>query len=135
MGITAGITRAAAAAGRVGSEQDTDTEKDTTLDNADAQIVEVDGRRQYFRLQDRWSESIIDWITGLLIFNCILVLLVGVGLLNYDKTPWLITAFVTEIFLQVIGLGYIAARFLFPGSVEKRAGGKATKAKSSTKAE
>jgi hypothetical protein len=122
------VTRAQAIAGQTGNESETDDGKDEEIATADAQKVEIDGRQQYFRLQDRWSESIIDWITGLLIFNCLLVLFVGFDLISYDKQPWLITAFVTEIFLQVIGLGYIAARFLFPGGGNKppkrKAGGK-----------
>jgi len=112
------VTRGQAIAGKVGAEKETDEAKDAALTLGEAQKVEVDGRRQFFRLQDKWSDVIIDWITGLLIFNCLLVVFVGFGLISYEKTPWLINTFVTEIFLQVIGLGYIAARFLFPGVAE-----------------
>lgn len=112
------LTRAQAIAGE-GNISDTDPSKDRKVASAEQAQVEIDGRRQYFELQERWSEVIIDWITALLLFNCVLIVMVGSGLFTFEKTPWLITTFVTEIFLQVIGLGYIAARFLFPGTGSK----------------
>lgn len=114
----ASLTRGQAIAGRVGSPKDTDQQKEDFLSEADAQKVEIDGRRQYFNLQKTWSVAIIVWISGLLFFNCLLVSFVGFQIVSFEKSPWLVTSFVTEIFLQVIGLGYIAARFLFPSAVK-----------------
>ena len=75
--------------------------------------MEVEGRKQFFNLQKLWSRWIIIWITGLIIFNTILTLLVGSGRLDFKSTPWFVTAVTVETFLQVVGLGYVAARFLF----------------------
>lgn len=108
------ISREQAIAALTGATKETDSGKDKSLLAADKQRVELDGRRQYFSLQAEWSTAIILWITSLLAFNCYLVLVVGAGWLTYSRSPWLVTTFATEIFLQVIGLGYIAARFLFP---------------------
>ena len=75
--------------------------------------VEVKGRKQFFNLQKLWSRWIIIWITCLIIFNTILTVLVGLGRLDFKATPWFVTAVTVETFLQVVGLGYVAARFLF----------------------
>jgi hypothetical protein len=105
----------AEAAVTIGSDRDDDAAKNRAMREGEAHRVEVNGRRQYFKLQGAWSTAIICWISGLLLFNCALVSAVGLALVSFDNTPWLVTAFITEVFLQVIGLGYIAARFLFPG--------------------
>ena len=80
--------------------------------------VEVEGRKQFFNLQKLWSRWIIIWITCLIIFNTILTVLVGLGWLDFKATPWFVTAVTVETFLQVVGLGYVAARFLFSSGVK-----------------
>lgn len=106
-------TRTEARGAIVDGLSETDEGKDLDLLAAERIRVEVDGRKQFFKLQKGWSDSITRWITGLIVFNAALTILVGVGLLNFEKAPWFVTAVTVETFLQVVGLGYVAARYLF----------------------
>lgn len=53
------------------------------------------------------------WISILILFNAALTICVGIDALEFASAPWFVTAVTVETFLQVIGLGYIAVRFLF----------------------
>lgn len=53
------------------------------------------------------------WITALIAFNSLLAILVGTGCLDFTQMQWFITAVTVETFLQVVGLGYVAAKYLF----------------------
>lgn len=92
---------------------ETDEGKDLDLLAAEKVRVEVDGRKQFFKLQKGWSHAIMGWITTLIVFNAALTVLVGAGLLSFAGVPWFVTAVTVETFLQVVGLGYVAARYLF----------------------
>lgn len=92
---------------------ETDEDKDLALLRAETIRVEVEGRKQFFQLQKGWSNAITWWITGLIVFNATLTVLVGAGCLDFTSAPWFVTAVTVETFLQVVGLGYVAARYLF----------------------
>ncbi|WP_260581919.1 hypothetical protein [Sphingopyxis sp. PET50] len=90
-----------------------DEKKDVDFLAAERVRVEIDGRKQFFTLQKGWSTSIIVWISVLIAFNALLTVLVGAGVLSFETAPWFVTAVTVETFLQVVGLGYVAARYLF----------------------
>lgn len=106
------ITRAAAQQDVTGL-QDDDLGKQDALQAASREAVELEGRRKFFELRERWSTCIIVWTSCLIAFNCGLALFVGGGALDFEKYQWFVTAVTVETFLQVIGLGYVAVRFLF----------------------
>lgn len=87
--------------------------KSREIANADSARVEIDGRKQYFALRSDWSGYIACWISALIIFNGGLAVGVGSGWLQFDNMQWFITAVTVETFLQIVGMGYIAVRFLF----------------------
>ena len=93
--------------------RDNNPAKAEHLSEADRERVELDGRKAYFNLRNKWSNWIIGWITGLIVFNCTVAILVGAGKLDYTTHSWFITAVTVETFLQIVGLGYVAVRFLF----------------------
>jgi hypothetical protein len=95
------------------SEQPEDSEYAFQLGAGARVAVEVIGRRKYFDLRDRWSAWIIGWITVLIAFNVVITLLVGLGRLDYSQYEWFITAVIVQTFLQIVGLGAIAVRYLF----------------------
>lgn len=53
------------------------------------------------------------FISGLIVFHALLTVLVGAKWLNFDNLQWFITAVTVENFLQVVGMGYVAVKFLF----------------------
>lgn len=96
-----------------GTETPLSRKKREGVHAAEDKGVELDGRRRYFELRHTWSAWIITWISVLILFNATLTALVGLGLLDFEKYQWFITAVTIETFLQIVGMGYIAVRFLF----------------------
>lgn len=94
-------------------EHEEDNAKIKAQAEAKLALVEVTGRQQYFALRSRWSWFIIGWITFLIGFNVYLTAMVGRGCWDFSEYEWFITAVTVETFLQVVGMGYIAVRFLF----------------------
>jgi hypothetical protein len=93
--------------------QDKDAEKEHALRKGELERVELDGRRRFYRLRTKWSWAIIGWISCLIAFNIVLTILVGVKVLDFSEYQWFITAVTVETFLQVIGMGVVAVKFLF----------------------
>lgn len=107
------ISRDEALAGITNATADVNQLKDHEIADAEAARVEVDGRKQYFKLRTDWSFYISCWISALIIFNSALAVGVGTGWLNFIEMKWFITAVTVETFLQIVGMGYIAVKFLF----------------------
>ena len=78
-----------------------------------AKRVEIDGRRRYFGLRDTWSAWIIAWISSLIFFNIAITVCVGLGVLVFTDLEWFISAVLVQTFLQIVGLGFVAVRYLF----------------------
>ncbi len=93
--------------------------KDEALFDGGAEATELEwrikakGLREFFDLRKKWSSWIIFWISCLIIFNSGLAVFVGMGVLDFSEYEWFITAVTVETFLQVVGMGYVAVKFLF----------------------
>lgn len=94
-------------------EVESSPRKQAGIVDADRERVELDGRRDFFRLRRNWSRGILFWITLLIFFNMGITAGVGLGFLSFVGYEWFITAITVETFLQIVGLGYVAARYLF----------------------
>lgn len=103
----------ALAAVKSGTTEDDDLAKHVALIEAKLKAVEVDGKRDFFKLREKWSSVIITWISLLILFNVVLAVAIGSGSLDFSEYEWFITAVTVETFLQVVGLGYVAAKYLF----------------------
>lgn len=95
------------------SVSDQDPAKAVAIAKATREAVEIDGRRRYYKLRENWSSCIIIWISVLIVFNCTLAILVGLGTLDFTNYQWFITAVSVETFLQIVGMGLVAVKFLF----------------------
>ena len=98
---------------RQGSETETSPAKSAGVAVAESERVELEGRRKYFSLRTVWSGWIIAWISILIIFNLALTVATGAKLLDFENYKWFITIVTVETFLQIVGMGYIAVKFLF----------------------
>lgn len=96
-----------------GEREEEDPVKVLALADARLALVEVQGRTQFYDLRSRWSNYIAVWITFLIVFNVALTVLVGIGCLNFQDYQWFISAITVETFLQIVGMGYVAVKFLF----------------------
>ncbi|TDK38596.1 hypothetical protein E2F50_00070 [Rhizobium deserti] len=90
-----------------------DDQKNEGIQDAELARVEIDGRKQYYALRRDWSGYIASWISALILFNAGLTICVGAGVFSFVDMQWFITAVTVETFLQIVGMGYIAVRFLF----------------------
>lgn len=107
------ITRDEALEGLTELVVDENPSKDGEIADGESALVEIEGRRKYFELRSSWSSYIASWISALIIFNGGLAVGVGSGWLAFENMQWFITAVTVETFLQIVGMGYIAVRFLF----------------------
>jgi hypothetical protein len=98
---------------RPGSEKIESEKKEAGVVKGEAELIELDGRRKFFQLRTLWSRWIIGWISVLIGFNAFLTVLVGASILDFYKYQWFVTAVTVETFLQIVGMGYVAVRFLF----------------------
>jgi len=91
---------------------------------AAAERIELDGRKQFFELRKTWSENLKYWINFLLIFHVSITVLIGFRFLNFNPDQWFIRVIVAEDFLQIVGMGYIVMKFLYPGTGDKKPEGR-----------
>lgn len=97
----------------VGSEQDDFENKSAGLLAAKREEIEQKGLREYYDLRKIWSNWIIGWICFLILFHAGLTIAVGLKSLDFVNFEWFVTAVTVETFLQVVGMGLIAVKFLF----------------------
>lgn len=79
-----------------------------------AEKLELDARGQFIRLRGHWSVLLIIWITSLLVFQISLALMVGTEVLNFENYQWFLPLVVAQNFGQVVGMGLVIVRFLYP---------------------
>lgn len=114
------ITRSDAMSGmEADGLENTEPHKDHLYIAAALEAVELDGRKSYFKLRKEWSCYISRWINLLIIMNFGLVILTGLKCLDYKEYKWLITSVTVESFLQIVGMGYIAVKYLFSDEKNK----------------
>lgn len=108
---------------QVGNSQQGFDKSKTTIDNeifsyrkskSSAEKIELEGRRDFFRLRKLWSICIIFWITIFIAFHGGIALAVGFGHLNYENHQSILLTILAEDFLQILGMGYVIVKFLYP---------------------
>jgi hypothetical protein len=82
---------------------------------ARAEKIDLDLRQQLIILRNRWSGWLLVWISCLLIFQMALSMAVGWGILDFEKYQWFLPTVIVQTFGQIVGMGYVVVRFLYPG--------------------
>jgi hypothetical protein len=59
------------------------------------------------------------WISSFIIFHIALTVAVGLGWLDFLEYQWLIPLITVENFLQIVGMGYVVVRFLYPSGMKR----------------
>jgi len=101
---------------RVQDKQEDDADLSQLKNEALREEIELNGRKKFFELRDKWSWSIITWISVFIIFHIVITVLVGCKVLDFQNHEWLLPSIIAENFLQIIGMGYIIVRFLYQPS-------------------
>lgn len=102
----------------INDNKNEDLSFDEELKKGSKESIELEGRRQYFFLQKIWSTVIIFWISILICEDLVILVLTGKGVFNFKNYQWFIMSVSVETFLQIVGMGYVAVRFLFPNKSE-----------------
>jgi hypothetical protein len=74
------------------------------------------GQEKYFELRGRWSNFIAIFVTFMLMFQLYLAMSIGLGWLNFTDNKLFLHIVIGENFAQIVGMGYIVAKYLFPNS-------------------
>jgi hypothetical protein len=72
------------------------------------------GEEDYYGLRKKWSWFIFSFITFMLLFQLALTIAVGLKVMDFEKYPIFLHLIIGENFAQIIGMGIIVAKYLFP---------------------
>jgi len=78
----------------------------------------VSGFERYYRLRDRWSLYLVIFISVMIAFQVLLTALIGFGALNFLNYQYFLYIVIGENFAQIIAMGFIVVKFLFPNQSE-----------------
>lgn len=84
---------------------------------SETERVEIQGRRQFYRLQFCWSVAIISWITIIVGFHICLTAMIGLDKWSFLTTQKFLYGIIIENFLQIVGMAFIVVKFLHPKPV------------------
>jgi hypothetical protein len=76
----------------------------------------VSGFERYYKLRDRWSLYLVIFMSVMIAFQVLLTALIGFGALNFLNYQYFLYVVIGENFAQIIAMGFIVVKFLFPGS-------------------
>ena len=99
------------------SQDRTDLELGSQVLVAARERVELDGKRAFFKLRKHWSAALMIWISSFIVFHISITIAVGLGTLDFLEYQWLIPLITVENFLQIVGMGYVVVRFLYPNGI------------------
>ena len=83
---------------------------------AELKYLEVIEKTQYLTLRKQWSKHIRWSFWIILIFSLLFILLLGSNLLNYTEYKGLPQTILGTFCINIIGLAFVVAKFLFPNS-------------------
>jgi len=87
---------------------------DEAAEKATRERLELDRLRQFLNLRGNWSRWLTIWISGLLIFHIALTIAIGRGWLRFTDYPTFLPMVVLQNFAQIVGMGLIIVKFLYP---------------------
>lgn len=85
-----------------------------TKEQSEKEKIELDDYKRILTLRDKWSTVIIRWISGLLLFHVLIVFGMGFKFVDFKDNQYIIIGVILENFLQIVGMGYIVIKFLYP---------------------
>ena len=89
-------------------------EVDVAADQAAHERVELDRIKQFIALRGNWSTWLTVWISCLLAFHIGLTVAIGREWLSFKGHPEFLPMVVAQNFAQIVGMGYIIIKFLYP---------------------
>ena len=93
-----------------------DNEYEAFLKRASSIVSELDAQKHLIGLREKWSNILMKWITLLILFEIYLVLLIGFKIVDYSNHKWLIEFVLIKLTLEMIALGAVVIKNLYPNS-------------------
>lgn len=72
------------------------------------------GQEKYYALRDKWSWFIFIFISFMLLSQLYLAMIIGFGIADFTQYKAFLHVIIAENFAQIVGMGYIVAKYLFP---------------------
>lgn len=77
------------------------------------------GEEEYYKLRNKWSWFIFGFVTFMLLFQLFLVCFIGFKWVDFRDYQTFLHLVIGQNFAQIIGMGVIVAKFLFPNNLSK----------------
>jgi ABC-type transport system involved in cytochrome bd biosynthesis fused ATPase/permease subunit len=81
--------------------------------DAQREYAHLQGLRDHYRHKGRWSNFLMFVMAGMVIFQSVLLGLVGAGIWDFSRYAWLLPALLVQNLAQVIGLAVFVVKALF----------------------
>lgn len=75
--------------------------------------VHLRGLEDHYRHKSRWSWFLIGGLSGMILFQWLLLALVGLGKWDFTKYEWLLPVLLVQNLGQIIGLALVVVKSLF----------------------
>ena len=75
--------------------------------------IHLEGARDHYLQKGKWSRFLMRAIGGMILFQSGLLLLVGLGWLDFTPYDWLLPVLLVQNLGQIVGLALYAVRYLF----------------------
>lgn len=110
------------AVSKIGKSEEIELEEKQLNDKTELEakqiLINLEGQRQFLHLQKGWARDIKWQIWAVLAFQMLFVLLVGFDpwhfTENINKLPYMYVGVILETLANIVALGFVVARFLFP---------------------
>ena len=78
------------------------------------ELIEIDGRKQFFKLQLFWTLAIFGWISSIIMFHIVLTWMIGLNKWYFQQSPNFLSGILIENFLQITVMGLVIVKFFHP---------------------
>lgn len=75
--------------------------------------IDDEGRRDFYVLRKRWSQTVAKMIWALIIFQIVVTVGIGLNWLNFEGNAVVLRIVLAENPFNIVGLAYIIVRYLF----------------------
>lgn len=98
---------------------DTTTESDIARIKETKEVgIRLKGLEDYFNMRQQWGSFLRICLAAVLLFNILLVIFVGLGILKFSD-EWFLRLVLTTNLADIIGLVYLVVKFLFSSQDQK----------------
>lgn len=94
-------------------QRDFEDEFKAKSSESESKYVHIKGLVDHYKHKGWWSFWLLFLIMSMMLFQCILLVLVGLNKLSYDKYQWLLPALLVQNLAQVVGLAVFVVKSLF----------------------